>query len=338
MPILAEEPSSKALRKKGVKGMKRFFFIIYLVVFGLILTMSNAQAEGEMIETDESMYNLDPYYWVYSASQYSNAFGVGVGDLWPTEGHPVTVGFSLTGVPAGDTLSFSVDGLEGDTVTGPMTDENGVYKGSFIVDETSVGGVLFKGGALDADGVPLVPRGLTLTISNSAGAVADRQIQISRWGCDRCHVAENIARELYDWSAPMGSDPGPHNWPNILGRNGGRPGFTYDNLTYDRLTHTPTIGGYVSGAWVPNPLDYNVHPEGHQKTLAKFGGDNRCSPCHQGRGHVRYDWFTADEPLLVRMNHSLEVKCSFCHNINSGYVPRDVNNPLWENNLLRGWN
>ncbi|MFP7753426.1 hypothetical protein ACLG6S_02005 [Thermodesulfobacteriota bacterium B35] len=67
----------------------------------------------------------------------------------------------------------------------------------------------------------------------------------------------------------------------MLGRNGGRPGFTYDNLTNDALTHTPTVGGYVTDrstgeqVWRDNPLNRQPY---HQKTNLKMPGRRSVLP------------------------------------------------------------
>jgi hypothetical protein len=325
--------------------MKRFFFVVNVAVFSLILTMSSAQADPVIIDTDKSMYNLDPYQWVYSASQYLY-FGTNL-NLWPAEGHDKTIKFTLEGYTAVEPpLTFSVTGLEGDPVEGTLTDDNGIYRGEFVVGEASVGGELFKPGVTDVVGTPLVPRVVTLTISDNAGtvAVADRAISISRWACDRCHVEKNVAKSIYSWSNPTGTSiSGPHTWPNILGRNGGRPGFTYDNLTNDALTHTPTVGAWVPNndgvlVWVPNPLD---NPIGHEMTIVKGGGLPGCSPCHQGSGNVRHAYSGVEGMrFIVSRVRSLTVKCVFCHSADAGYIPEDLDTtrPHWENWIMQGWN
>ena len=314
--------------------MKRFLFIIKFVVFSLILTMSSAQAQDPTIETDKSMHNLDPYYWVYSASQYT-WFGVNP-NVWPADGHDLSVGFSLD-VYEGSAfpLTFLVEGLEGTPVAGSMVEDSGVYRGSFVVSEASVGGELFKPGEVDEDDVSLLPKAVTLTVSDADGTVAQRVVNISRWACDRCHLDQATAREVYSWASPVGGPLGPHNWPHVLGRNGGRPGFTYENLTSDRLTHTPTVGAYVNGVWKPNPLDRAPY---HQKTNVKIGGGEACSPCHHGTGHIRHAWSTEGEDFRVSMERSQVVKCVFCHSADSGYVPSRTDKPFWENLMMDGLN
>jgi hypothetical protein len=218
---------------------------------------------------------------------------------------------------------------------------DGVYKGTFIVTETSVGGALFKPGEKDQQGNSLLPKALTLAISDEAETVATRDIKITRWGCDRCHLSQALANEIYYWSSPAGGPLGPHSWPKVLGRNGGRPGFDYNNLTNDALTHTPTVGGYVKDSatgedvWVDNPLN---RPPYHQRTNQKLGSSELCSPCHQGSGRVRSPMIIEGTPLYISMERSRTVKCVFCHSNDSGYVPDNTRKPLWEDWVLEGWN
>ena len=323
--------------------MKRFFFVINVVVFGLILTMSSAQADDPIIDTDKSMYNLDPYFWVYSASQYEY-FGVNP-NLWPAEGHDLSIGFSLEGYTGGVLpLTFSVEGLAGDPVEGSMDDASGIYRGTFDVSEASVGGEEFKPGDMDVEGNPLVPKAVTLMISDNDGTVvAERVVNISRWACDRCHVEKKLAKQLYSWCNPTGAMVGPHSWPKVLGRNGGRPGFTYANLTNDALTHSPTVGGYITDrvtgevSWEKNPLDRPLY---HEMTNVKVGGKQGCSPCHQGSGRVRHAYYGVEGmQLYLSRERSLTVKCVFCHSADSGYVPDpDGKKPQWENWVMEGWN
>ncbi len=323
--------------------MKQFFLIINFVMFGLMLTITGARAQPPIIDTDKSMYNLDPYFWVYSAAHYE---WLGVNpNLWPKEGHNVSIGFSLEGYAGGSpsSLTFSVEGLA-EVVGGVMVEDtgsSGIYRGIFDVSEASVGGVLFKPGEKDVEGTSLLPKVVTLTISDVNGAVAERQVKITRWGCDRCHMAKSVATGVYSWSNPAGGPLGPHSWPNVLGRNGGRPGFSYENLTNDRLTHTPTVGGYVTDAdtgelvWRKNPLD---RPPYHQQTNTKIAGGEACSPCHQGSGRVRSAYGGIEGMnLYLSRERSLTVKCVFCHSLDSGYVPTG-DNSLWENWVLQGWN
>ena len=319
--------------------MKRFFYLMNTAGFFFALTIGEVSAEPPIIETDKSMYNLDPYYWVYDASQYTWK-GVNQ-NLWPAEGHDITVGFSVSGFTGIAPVTFTIEGLA-NPVEGTMEEDpgNGVYRGSFVVSEASVGGELFKPGEKDLQGVSLLPKVLTVTVSDQTAAVASREIKISRWGCDRCHLSQALANEIYYWSSPAGGPLGPHCWPNVLGRNGGRPGFDYNNLTNDALTHTPTVGAYVVNSetgeegWVENPMN---RPPYHQKTNQKIGSSELCSPCHQGSGRVRSAMIIEGTPLYLSIERSLTVKCVFCHSNDSGYVPEGPR-PLWEDWVLKGWN
>jgi hypothetical protein len=320
--------------------MKGYNYIINIAVFFLVLVVGEVRAQPLIIDTDKSMYNLDPYYWVYDASQYQWQ-GVNQ-NLWPAEGHDVTVDFSLAGIASGSYLTFTVEGLA-EPVVGLMEEdlENGVYRGTFVVSESSVGGALFKPGEKDEQGVSLLPKVLSLSISNQVETVASREVKITRWGCDRCHLSQALANEIYYWSSPAGGPLGPHCWPKVLGRNGGRPGFDYNNLTNDALTHTPTVGAYVTNSetgedvWVDNPLN---RPPYHQMTNQKLGSSELCSPCHQGSGRVRSPMIIEGTPLYLSIERSRTVKCVFCHSNDSGYVPDDTHRPLWENWVLQGWN
>ncbi|MDH3973804.1 MAG: hypothetical protein OEV42_05955 [Deltaproteobacteria bacterium] len=320
--------------------MKGFFYSMNIAVFFLVLAIGEVRAQPPIIDTDKSMYNLDPYYWVYDASQYKWQ-GVNQ-NLWPAEGHDLTVGFSLSGFTGSTSLTFTVEGLA-DPVEGIMEEDpgNGLYRGAFVVSEASVGGELFKPGEKDEQGVSLLPRVLTLAISDETETVASREIKITRWGCDRCHLSQALANEIYSWASPAGGPLGPHNWPNVLGRNGGRPGFDYNNLTNDALTHTPTVGGYVwdsgtgENVWVDNPLN---RPPYHQRTNQKLGSSELCAPCHQGSGRVRRPMIIEGTPLYISMELSRNVKCVFCHSNDSGYVPDDPHRPMWEDWVMQGWN
>jgi len=319
--------------------MKRYFYSMSIAVFFLVLAIGEARAQPPMIDTDKSMYNLDPYYWVYDASQYQWQ-GVNP-NLWPAEGHDLTVGFSLAGFTGSTSLTFTVEGLA-DPVEGILQEgpESGVYRGSFVVSEASVGGALFKPGERDELGVSLLPKVLTLTVSDEVETIASREIKITRWGCDRCHMSQALANETYYWASPAGGPLGPHSWPKVLGRNGGRPGFTYENLTNDALTHTPTVGGYVKNSegedvWQNNPLN---RPPYHQRTNQKLGSSELCSPCHQGSGRVRRPMIIEGTPLYLSMEFSRNVKCVFCHSNDAGYVPDDNHRPMWEDWVLQGWN
>lgn len=320
--------------------MKQHLLRVVWLVFGLVFAGSAVMAQPPIIETEKSMYNLDPYYWVYSASLYE-VRGENQ-NLWPMDGHDVSISFSLSGYTGTSSLTFEVEGLS-DTLGGLMEEdlqEPGLFRGTFVVDEAGVGGELFKPGEKDQQGNALVPKAVTLTISDADGIVASRQVHISRWGCDRCHLAQDVAREVYPWCSPAGGPRGPHTWPNVLGRNGGRPGFDYNNLTDVALTHTPTVGGYVTDrssgeqVWVDNSLN---RPPYHQRTNPKMPASAFCTPCHQGSGHVRSAYKQPDMDWRVSKEQSLTVKCVFCHGVSGGYVPEDPQ-PLWENWIIEGWN
>ena len=165
--------------------------------------------------------------------------------------------------------------------------------------------------------------------------IVDTKIYVNRWGCDRCHLSRKIAKQVYPWCDPTGGALGPHFWGNILGRNSGRPGFTYDNLTNATLTHTPKAGGIRKGVYHKNPLD---RPPYHQKTNMKQGGSKKCSPCHQGcDGTIRIpSWKGGLDPYDNR-GKSLTVKCTFCHGMDGGYIPDSEARPLWEDWYMESW-
>ncbi len=327
------------LQREG-EMKQRLLTMLLVLTYSIIVGASLCQANPPVIDTTKSMYNLDPYFWVYSASLYDVR---GVTDLWPAEGHDININFMLRNYSGTSSqLTFTVDGLaypvEGVLEEDP--DIQGVFHGSFVVSEASVGASEFKPGAKDAEGNLLVPKEVTLRVLDDNGVVSERAVMISRWGCDRCHLSQADAVEVYPWCSPAGGPFGPHNWPNVLGRNDGRPGFTYENLTNVALTHTPTVGGYVTDrntgetTWVKNPLD---RPPYHQQTNPKLPGSEKCSPCHQGSGHVRTMFMAPGIYPWLSVERSLTVKCVFCHGSTGGYVP-DEPRPLWENWFLKSWN
>ena len=325
--------------------MKRALAIIVVGFLFLCSIATMASAQNPVIRTSKVMYLLDPYYWVYSAARYRYPGPAQENPgFWSEEGHSVLIEFSLYGYDKEDpqTLIFNVEGLiypKGGTLEEDPPGSR-IYKGQFEVSEADVGGELFKPGELDPDTQkPMVPKELVLTISEETGdepvLVAQRNIYINRWGCDRCHLAKEIATEVYPWCEPTGGPFGPHYWGNILGRNDGRPGFTYANLTDVTLTHTPTVGSIVNGEYVKNPLD---RPPYHQKTNVKQAGNKACSPCHQGYdGTVRTpSWKTGPDPQDQR-GKCLTVKCTFCHGIDGGYVPDSTARPRWEDWYMNSW-
>lgn len=322
--------------------MTRMQPLLMSVLFGLLLAGGIANAQpAPVIATSRMMYLLDPYYWVYSASQID---WLGR-SYWPAEGHEVTVDFFVNGYTGDSSLTFAVEGLAA-PAQGNLEEDSGkpgIFRGSFAVSEEAVGGASFKPGEVDREGREIVPRTLLLKVSDAAGTVAERHVTITRWGCDRCHLAKEVAVTVYPWCAPPGGPLGPHYWGNVLGRNNGRPGFDYNNLTNKALTHTPTVGGYITDrttgepVWVNNPLN---RPPYHLRTNVKQAGNPACSPCHQGLdGTPRTPTFITGRDDNDLRGKSLAVKCIFCHGMAGGYVPKAPATPAsWENQLMDGWN
>jgi hypothetical protein len=323
--------------------MRRILSMLMLLVAPGLFAPGGALAAqpAPVISTSKMMYLLDPYYWVYSAAHFT-WLGNNPG-FWPAEGHAVRVDFAVDGYSGGSGgLTFAVEGLN-EAVAGTLTEDPrrpGSYRGAFAVSEAAVGGAAFKPGEVDATGRDIVPKYLTLTVADGTGIIGERHVAVTRWGCDRCHLAREVAVTVYPWCAPPGGPLGPHYWGNVLGRNNGRPGFTYDNLTDKALTHTPTVGGYKTDpttgeqVWVENPLN---RPPYHLRTNVKQCGNPACSPCHQGyEGTPRAPTFIAGRDDNDFRGKSLTVHCLFCHGMAGGYVPRPAR-ALWEKQLVDGW-
>lgn len=329
--------------------------LIIIILIGVSIAFTIAQDNLDpkiIIRTDKTMYLLDPYYWVYSASKFTLP---GPNKLnphyWQETGHDITVYFTVTGVNSGESLIFNVNGLTS-LKSGYLIEEpagSGIYHGSFIISEADVGGEAFKPGEVDASNKQIVPKSIILSVfknipESETILIAQRNIFINRWGCDRCHISKDLAMQIYPWCNPTGWLYGPHSWGNILGRNGGRPGFTYQNLTDATLTHTPTVGGYVINSttneleYVKNPLD---RPPYHLKTNQKWAGNIACSPCHQGHDDpvctVRKTTFLPSPGNELSREKSLDVKCNYCHGIDGGYVPADPDKPRWEDWNMYSW-
>ena len=322
--------------------MKRKLFIILLTVSVIFSIHIAAFAKTPSIKTAKTMYLLDPYYWVYGASKFTYWWPPKPNPhFWPEEGHEVEISYSLTGFNNENSrkLLFEVEGLTSDKtgVLMPDTNDPNIYIGSFNVTEADVGGELFKPGEKDpVIKENVVPKALTVKVSevitqDELSLITDEKVFINRWGCDRCHLDQKTAKEVYPGCAPPGGPLGPHYWGNVLGRNAGRPGFSYENLTNASLTHTPT----VRGTSAPNPLD---RPPYHQRTNMKQCGNVACSPCHQGSddGVRAPKWRPGLDPYGKR-DKSLTVKCTFCHGIDGGYVPDSKARPRWEDWYINSW-
>jgi hypothetical protein len=320
------------------KGLCLALLVLVTVYAGKGLCLQ--AGDKPVIRTDKTMYLLDPYYWVYSAANFKYWWpNAPDPDLWQDGGHAVVVNFIIEGYFGASELTYRLEGLATGERNGILCSYDG-YAATIDISEEDVGGEDFKPGEKDIDNAPVVPKALTLTVEEEGAAgepivVATRTIKINRWGCDRCHLGAEIAREIYPWSNPSGGLLGPHYWGNILGRNSGRPGFTHDNLTDATLTHTPTAQGIVGGMPASNPLD---RPPYHQKTNIRQCGNKACAPCHQGHdGTPRTPAFITGRDDYDMNGKSLAVKCVFCHGIDGGYVPDSAARPLWEDWYMESW-
>ncbi len=292
-----------------MKHLRNLFAFACLI--GVLGAWGAALAADLMVNvrTDKTVYLMDPYYWVYSAANYTYPWPPQENPhFWPEDGYPRTVDFSVKLYDA------SGNPLEGKDVTFEVLDaglvldqgaaspgDPGTYNGSFELTEEKLGGETFTGQE---------PKTLTLAVTvEGEGTVAEHPVYVGRWGCDRCHLSQEVAREVYPWCSPTGGPQGPHYWGNILGRNFSPDGFDISNLTNAEKTHTPTAC-------------LNASPF-HEKTLRKQGGNPACSPCHQGSGHVRYDFAATGEYPWLAHAKSEAVECTFCHGIEGGYVPAD---------------
>jgi hypothetical protein len=275
------------------------------------------------IKTDKKYYLMDPYYWVYSAALFRWWFPPFADpNFWPEEGYPRTVNFSvylnnLNGSPAEvEDVVYQVvyAGSRLLTVGSATYEEPGVYTGSFVLTEASLGGESFTGWQ---------PIEMTIKAMVDGQVVKRQKIHVGRWGCDRCHISQGLARQIYPWSYPSGGATGPHYWGNILGRNdpsGGTDpesaeGFDLTHLTNAEKTHTPH--------------DYLTGVNGHEYTTTKQAGNQACTPCHQGSGRLRYPWYGPNQ------TPSLTVKCTFCHGIEGGYLPSGLLD--WTTDYFVNW-
>jgi hypothetical protein len=255
------------------------------------------------VRTDKTLYLMDPFLWMYKASQYG---------VWPANGHDRTVTFYVNiydnnGDPVDYTgINFEViDNLNPSTpfASGVVTSlGNGAYEGSFDLTEAKLNAPgWFTGRGPD-------PRVLDLKILNLSGDwFIEHPVTVGRWGCDRCHMDNGTGVYFYPWSLAPGGPLGPHSWKNILGGSKDHGGFDITFLEDAEKTHTPT-----------NSL--NVHPF-HEKTLRKQPWWDKCAPCHQGSGRVRYPFGDAENWNWVSQAASEAVECTFCHGIQGGYRP-----------------
>lgn len=297
------------------------------------------------IKTDKKYYLMDPYYWVYSAAKfrwwyppYANP------NFWPEEGYTRTVNFTVylkqsDGSPAdvgGVVYQVVYGGNDVLTVGDATYAEAGVYTGSFVLSESNLGGASFTGQQ---------PRKFIIQALVDDKVVKREAICVGRWGCDRCHISQDLARQLYPWSYPSGGPLGPHYWGNILGRNdpsGGTDPLSYEGFdlsylvdvagavyTAEEKTHTPH--DYLTA---PPDLEHEL-PGYHERTNVKQGGNVACTPCHQGSGRVRYPWGGTGEYPWLGNNRSLTVKCTFCHGIEGGYTPSGLLD--WPGNYAQNW-
>ncbi|RJX22490.1 MAG: hypothetical protein C4570_01275 [Ammonifex sp.] len=258
------------------------------------------------IKTDKKYYLMDPYYWVYSASKEDLPGPSGNPHWWPEEGYPRTVNFSvylnnLNGSPA------EVEGVVYQVVygtgrlltTGSATyEEPGVFRGSFVLTEASLGGASFTGWE---------PREMTVKALVGDQVVKRQKFHVGRWGCDRCHLEASLARQIYPWGYPTGGYWGPHGWYGQLGGAGNsNEMFNLSNLTDPEKTHTPA--DLLTGTY------------GHEYTIQKQCGETACSPCHHGSGRLRYPWSTP--PYYTHPGEKVE--CTYCHGMEGGYLPSGV--------------
>ena len=295
----------------------------------LMILMNGVSIAGDMVfvKTDKTMYLMDPWYWVYSAANFRYWFPPFENPgFWDPNGHSRTVNFTVKTYDAiGQSkdvgpLEYNVFGTTGEKRGSLEAAGTGAYKGSFQLLETDLGGRDFTGRE------PL-PRELVLQIlNNGSEVIKEYKVYVGRWGCDRCHIAKEVAREIYPWVAPTGGGFGPHYWGNILGRNGSvSNAITKDTLSSSVLAHTP-------GDVLTN----------HEKTNRKQAGNYLCSPCHSGANHIGVslpDGFRDLRPLWddigltgfpwAKHAKSEAVECTYCHGMEGGYVPADG---MWADN------
>jgi hypothetical protein len=295
--------------------MKKKSLTILITCLTAMALMTSSMAFGETLtttlKTDKTTYLMDPYHWVYTATvDWPKRWGI----LWPAEGYPRTVTFTVkiydeNGDPASVAdVSFEVYNAAVLLASGAVTEtaELGTYEGSFELNEANLGAAAFSGHD---------PKELALEISTAAeGLIKEHPVSVGRWGCDRCHIGTGIygsrAREIYPWSMPTGGMFGPHGWANVLGASHTPGGFNLDFLTDAEYTHTPTE-------------NLNIFPF-HEKTIVKWGLVDDCTPCHQGSGKLRYPWWGDGESAPWKaQGRSEAVECTFCHGMEGGYVPAD---------------
>jgi hypothetical protein len=322
----------KSIIGKGDMTMKRFLLlsasILALLTSGLAIA-----SDAAYVKTDKTMYLMDPYYWVYKAANYISVPGPGWENpgYWPVGGYPRDVNFSVKTYDATGkikdlgSLSYNVLGVPVPK-TGPVatTADPGIYSGSFQLTDDDLGGAAFTGQQ---------PKQLALQILDSANRVVKEQaVYFGRWGCDRCHIGNlygeegrlpdgtlrSFVAEVYPWAEPTGGINSPyHSWANVLGRAFDPNGFNLKTLQDVSKAHTP--GNYLND------------PTGHERTIHKWAGDYKCSPCHGGINHNPADPPPPDFKQLrpvwdanlrgIPWARADAVECTYCHSIEGGYVP-----------------
>jgi hypothetical protein len=287
--------------------------IVSIIVFTAGITFGGPTI---FVKTDKTMYLMDPWYWVYSASKFTYWYPPYANpEFWDDDGNPRTVSFtakiydekgkpiSLGNVPF-DVFDGETGITDGFAVEDPIIP--GTYAGSFILTENDLGRDTFTGQR---------PKQLALRVT-AQSAVKEQTVYVGRWGCDRCHIAISDAKKVYEWCRfPDGGPGGPHNWGNILGRRHGS-GFTIDHLTNEELTHTPAGIAFDEASGFAH----------HEKTFRKQPWDvegKTCTPCHMGEGKVRYNYWNPGEKPWLAHAKAEAVECTFCHGIEGGYVSTD---------------
>lgn len=268
------------------------------------------------LRTDKTVYLMDPYNWVYTASQ----FGV-----WPEEGYLRKVSFYVniydaSGIPTEVAdVGFEVYDEDVLLAEGSLSMPGpGSYEGSFELNEANLGADTFSGH---------VPKELSLEISAiGEGVIKTQTVYVGRWGCDRCHVDVNLGKELYPWSSPSGGPASPHSWGNVLGRRYNPAGFDIDYLTKSETSE----GSGAERTHTPEG-NLNVFPF-HEKTKRKMPESDFCTPCHQGSGRVRHAYKDGVSRPWVSHAKAEAVECTFCHGIEGGHRPDEVDGSTWLDN------
>ncbi|MEW6181909.1 MAG: hypothetical protein AB1500_01860 [Bacillota bacterium] len=262
------------------------------------------------IKTDKKYYLMDPYYWVYQAANFRWWFPPWDNPhWWPQGGYTRTVNFDvylykLNGAPAevSEVVYEVVYGRGFEMTTGTATYSGpGMYTGAFILSESNLGGQSFSGKQ---------PKELTIRAKVEGTVVKTQKIHVGRWGCDRCHIVQGLAWQVYPGCAPPGGPYGPHYWGNVLGRNGTPEGFD--------LSYLQDVDGavYTAPENTHTPKDYITN---HSVTLQKQCWNPACAPCHNGKTTANY------------MRGKTEgVGCTFCHGLDGGYIT--LNGLSWANN------